>query len=113
MCAGMNSRDFWSSNNMLEVTNDDMTQSCFWSYSTSLEVPTVNKDFSCCETTQQKGKEEDFKKKITAATQADNKRCCRDVLTACDRKEIQQLCLDSSHECSLLLDVSGLLPGEQ
>ncbi|KAH3892331.1 hypothetical protein DPMN_016448 [Dreissena polymorpha] len=163
-----------------------------------IAVPTVNKDFSCCETTQQKiqvpgvdremclkkefyycdstlqkqglscsdAKEEDFKKEsllqLRPITRFQLQRCCRDVLTACDRKEIQQLCLDSSHEtyiavtvphclllpvvaccslllpeldcglkkiasrgigykiqtllldeCSLLLDVSGLLPGEQ
>ncbi|KAH3780728.1 hypothetical protein DPMN_158549 [Dreissena polymorpha] len=29
---------------------------------TCKQVPTVNKDFICCETTQQKGKEDDFKK---------------------------------------------------
>ncbi|KAH3885543.1 hypothetical protein DPMN_009538 [Dreissena polymorpha] len=140
-----------------------------------IAVPTVNKDFICCETTQQKiqvpgvdremclkkefyycdstlqkqglscsdGKEEDFKKESLLQ------------LRPITRKEIQQLCLDSSHEtyiavtvrhslllpvlpeldcglkkiasrgigykiqtllldeCSLLLDVSGLLPGEQ
>ncbi|KAH3772374.1 hypothetical protein DPMN_173711 [Dreissena polymorpha] len=108
-----------------------------------IAVPTVNKDFSCCETTQQKiqvpgvdremclkkefyycdstlqkqglscseGKEEDFKKEsllqLRPITRFQLQRCCRDVLTACDRKEIQQLCLDSSHECSLLLDASS------
>ncbi|KAH3821052.1 hypothetical protein DPMN_122809 [Dreissena polymorpha] len=111
-------------------------------------VPTVNKDFSCCETTQQKiqvpgvdremclkkefyycdstlqkqglscsdAKEEDFKKEsllqLRPITRFQLQRCCRDVLTACDRKEIQQLCLDSSHETYIAVTVphSLLLP---
>ncbi|KAH3783262.1 hypothetical protein DPMN_161195 [Dreissena polymorpha] len=79
MCAGMNSRDFWSSNNMLEVTNgkqpwdveltDDSNRAeqcrkrrrrfkkrniAEKVNGTCKQVPTVNKDFICCETTQQK-----------------------------------------------------------
>ncbi|KAH3855547.1 hypothetical protein DPMN_098115 [Dreissena polymorpha] len=113
-----------------------------------IAVPTVNKDFSCCETTQQKiqvsgvdrkmclkkefyycdstlqkqglscsdAKEEDFKKEsllqLRPITRFQLQRCCRDVLTACDRKEIQQLCLDSSHETYIAVTVphSLLLP---
>ncbi|KAH3849965.1 hypothetical protein DPMN_092370 [Dreissena polymorpha] len=106
-----------------------------------IAVPTVNKDFSCCETTQQKiqvpgvdremclkkefyycdstlqkqglscsdAKEEDFKKEsllqLRPITRFQLQRCCRDVLTACDRKEIQQLCLDSSHETYIAVTV--------
>ncbi|KAH3894017.1 hypothetical protein DPMN_018173, partial [Dreissena polymorpha] len=111
-----------------------------------IAVPTVNKDFSCCETTQQKiqvsgvdrkmclkkefyycdstlqkqglsrsdGKEEDFKKEsllqLRPITRFQLQRCCRDVLTACDRKEIQQLCLDSSHETYIAVTVPQWLP---
>ncbi|KAH3785575.1 hypothetical protein DPMN_163667 [Dreissena polymorpha] len=106
-----------------------------------IAVPTVNKDFICCETTQQKiqvpgvdremclkkefyycdstlqkqglscsdAKEEDFKKEsllqLRPITRFQLQRCCRDVLTACDRKEIQQLCLDSSHETYIAVTV--------
>ncbi|KAH3786481.1 hypothetical protein DPMN_164588 [Dreissena polymorpha] len=112
MCAGMNSRDFWSSNNMLEVEHrapsslvfgatqqalktktiqeEDHRSESGWNIQrqpwdveltddsnraeqcrkrrrrfkkrniaekvngTCKQVPTVNKDFICCETTQQK-----------------------------------------------------------
>ncbi|KAH3850876.1 hypothetical protein DPMN_093351 [Dreissena polymorpha] len=110
-----------------------------------IAVPTVNKDFSCCETTQQKiqvsgldrkmclkkefhycdltlqkqglscseGKEEDFKKKsllqLRPITRFQLQRCCRDVLTAFDRKEIHQLCLDSSHETYIAVTVPQLV----
>ncbi|KAH3694380.1 hypothetical protein DPMN_081820 [Dreissena polymorpha] len=106
-----------------------------------IAVPTVNKDFSCCETTQQKiqvpgvdremclkkefyycdstlqkqglscsdGKEEDFKKEsllqLRPITRFQLQRCCRDVLTACGRKEIQHLFLDSSHETYIAVTV--------
>ncbi|KAH3865626.1 hypothetical protein DPMN_028668 [Dreissena polymorpha] len=108
---------------------------------TCKQVPTVNKDFNCCETTQQKiqvpgvdremclkkefyycdstlqkqglscseGKEEDFKKKsllqLRPITRFQLQRCCRDVLTACDRKEIHQLCIDCSHETYIAVTV--------
>ncbi|KAH3740556.1 hypothetical protein DPMN_047262 [Dreissena polymorpha] len=113
-----------------------------------IAVPTVNKDFNCCETTQQKiqvpgvdremclkkefyycdstlqkqglscsdGKEEDFKKEsllqLRPITRFQLQRCCRDVLTACGRKEIQHLFLDSSHETYIAVTVphSLLLP---
>ncbi|KAH3898250.1 hypothetical protein DPMN_022473 [Dreissena polymorpha] len=90
-----------------------------------IAVPTVNKDFICCETTQQKiqvpgvdremclkkefyycdstlqkqglsrsdGKEEDFKKESLLQ------------LRPITRKEIQQLCLDSSHETYIAVTV--------
>ncbi|KAH3690571.1 hypothetical protein DPMN_191243 [Dreissena polymorpha] len=90
-----------------------------------IAVPTVNKDFSCCETTQQKiqvpgvdremclkkefyycdstlqkqglscsdAKEEDFKKESLLQ------------LRPITRKEIQQLCLDSSHETYIAVTV--------
>ncbi|KAH3733167.1 hypothetical protein DPMN_039592 [Dreissena polymorpha] len=111
-----------------------------------IAVPTVNKDFICCETTQQKvdssfwcrqkmclkkefyycdstlqkqglscseGKEEDFKKKsllqLRPITRFQLQRCCRDVLTACDRKEIQQLCIDCSHETYIAVTVPHIL----
>ncbi|KAH3837362.1 hypothetical protein DPMN_110748 [Dreissena polymorpha] len=106
-----------------------------------IAVPTVNKDFICCETTQQKiqvpgvdremclkkefyycdstlqkqglscseGKEEDFKKKsllqLRPITRFQLQRCCRDDLTACGRKEIQHLFLDSSHETYIAVTV--------
>ncbi|KAH3773322.1 hypothetical protein DPMN_174681 [Dreissena polymorpha] len=109
-----------------------------------IAVPTVNKDVSCCETTQQKiqvsgvdrkmclkkefyycdstlqkqglscseGKE-DFKKKsllqLRPITRFQLQRCCRDVLTACDRKEIQQLCIDCSHETYIAVTVPHIL----
>ncbi|KAH3845348.1 hypothetical protein DPMN_087628 [Dreissena polymorpha] len=108
---------------------------------TCKQVPTVNKDFICCETTQQKiqvpgvdremclkkefyycdstlqkqglscseGKEEDFKKKsllqLRPITRFQLQRCCRDDLTACGRKEIQHLFLDSSHETYIAVTV--------
>ncbi|KAH3751360.1 hypothetical protein DPMN_185914 [Dreissena polymorpha] len=95
-----------------------------------IAVPTVNKDFICCETTQQKiqvpgvdremclkkefyycdstlqkqglsrsdGKEEDFKKESLLQ------------LRPITRKEIQQLCLDSSHETYIAVTVPQWLP---
>ncbi|KAH3690090.1 hypothetical protein DPMN_191855 [Dreissena polymorpha] len=94
-----------------------------------IQVPGVDremclkKEFYYCDSTLQKqglscseGKEEDFKKKsllqLRPITRFQLQRCCRDVLTACDRKEIQQLCLDSSHETYIAVTVrhSLLLP---
>ncbi|KAH3715036.1 hypothetical protein DPMN_057739 [Dreissena polymorpha] len=201
MCAGssslaaeVNSRDFWSSNKMLEVEHRAPSSLVFGATQQALkwmehtkglnlsalvsknadqpwdveltddrrrrfkkrniaekvngtckQVPTVNKDFSCCETTQQKiqvpgvdremclkkefyycdstlqkqglscsnAKEEDFKKEsllqLRPITRFQLQRCCRDVLTACDRKEIQQLCIDCSHETYIAVTVPHIL----
>ncbi|KAH3797853.1 hypothetical protein DPMN_151441 [Dreissena polymorpha] len=82
-----------------------------------IQVPGVDremclkKEFHYCDLTLQKqglscseGKE-DFKKESLLQLRSINKICCKDVLTACDRKEIQQLCFDSSHETYIAVTV--------
>ncbi|KAH3725979.1 hypothetical protein DPMN_051834 [Dreissena polymorpha] len=78
-----------------------------------IAVPTVNKDFNCCETTQQK----------IQVPGVDREMCLKKEFYYCDstlqkqglsrsdgkeedfKKEIQQLCLDSSHETYIAVTV--------
>ncbi|KAH3829237.1 hypothetical protein DPMN_131231 [Dreissena polymorpha] len=115
-------QDFTCRNGLIAVPTVNKDLICCETTQQKIQVSGVDrkmclkKEFYYCDSTLQKqglscseGKEEDLKKKITAATQAYNMRCCRDVLTACDRKEIQQLCIDCSHETYIAVTVPHCL----
>ncbi|KAH3840368.1 hypothetical protein DPMN_113816 [Dreissena polymorpha] len=119
-CTCSQRRRRFKKRNIAEKVNGTCKQdSSFW----CRQKMCLKKEFYYCDSTLQKqglscseGKEEDFKKKsllqLRPITRFQLQRCCRDVLTACDRKEIQQLCLDSSHETYIAVTVrhSLLLP---